>query len=277
MTTTTTTTPTTPPSPSTAPEPPADAFDGGRPMTILEHLQELRTRLIWCCAGLVIGVSVGLVFTNPFLDVLVAPVKHIPPRADGSRVELIFTDPLESFTVYFKVGLLGGLILAMPVFVYEALMFVLPGLTPQEQRWVLPIVGGVFACFIIGVLFAYYVTLPPAATFLLTFNDTRVKAFINIGKYINFATRLLFWVGVTFETPLVILALARFGVITGRQLLGWWRYVIVLMFVVAAVVTPTPDPLTQTLVAVPLLLLYFIGVGLAFLFGRDQRRPRRVR
>jgi sec-independent protein translocase protein TatC len=261
-----------PPSQSADDAKPREEFDGGRPMTILEHLQELRSRLIWCCAALVFCLVISLAFTNPFLDVLVKPVKDIPPRADGSHVELIFTDPLESFTTYFKVGLLGGLILAMPVFVYETLMFVLPGLTPQERRWVLPVAVGIFLCFIVGVLFAYYVTLPPAARFLLTFNDDKVKAFINIGKYISFATRLVFWVGVTFETPLFILALARFGVVSGKQLLGWWRYMVVVVFVVAAVVTPTPDPLTQTLVAVPLLVLYAVGVVLAFIFGRDRKR-----
>lgn len=253
--------------PASAPPP---EFDGGRPMTILEHLQELRTRLIWCCIGLVVGMVISFAFTNQFLDFLVEPVRLRAPNAD-----LIFTSPLENFTTFFKVSLLGGLIIAMPVFVYETLMFVLPGLTPQEKRWVLPVVGGIFISFAIGVAFAYYVTLPPAVGFLLNFNTDVAKAQIKIGEYINFATRLLFWVGVTFETPLFILALARFGLITGRQLLGWWRYIIVLVFLVAAVVTPTPDPLTQTLVAVPLLVLYLIGVLLAFLFGRDQRRPRR--
>jgi sec-independent protein translocase protein TatC len=259
------TTTTAPPAPPAQPE-----FDGGRPMTIIEHLQELRMRLIWCCIGLAVGMVISFVFTNQFLDFLIEPVRKRAPTAD-----LIFTSPLENFTTFFKVSLLGGLIIAMPVFVYQTLMFVLPGLTPQEKRWVLPVVGGIFFSFAVGVAFAYYVTLPPAVAFLLNFNTDIAKAQIKIGEYINFATRLLFCVGVTFETPLFILALARFGIISGRQLLGWWRYVIVLVFVVAAIVTPTPDPLTQTLVAVPILGLYFIGILLAYLFGRDQRRPRR--
>ena len=255
---------------TTTPTQPPPDFDGGRPMTILEHLQELRSRLIWCVVGLVIGMVLSFYFTNDFMTILTRPAKERAPDA-----ELIFTRPLENFTTYFKVSLLGGLIVAMPVFVYQTLMFVLPGLTPGEKRWVLPIVVGVFLSFIVGVAFAYYVTLPPAAGFLLNFNKDVAVARINIGEYINFTTRLIFWVGVTFETPLFILALARFGVITGRQLLGWWRYMFVFVFVVAAVVTPTPDPLTQTLVAVPLLALYAIGVLLAFLFGRKDDRPRR--
>lgn len=250
--------------PTTRPGKAAQEFDGGRPMTILEHLQELRMRLVVCLIWLIIGIAISSVFTNQALEFLKEPMRQRAPEAD-----LIFTKPLEGFTSYFRIALLGGLIIAMPAFVYETLMFVLPGLTPQEKRWVLPIVAGIFVCFTAGVLFAYYVTLPPALGFLLnTFGVAR--PLINLGEYINFVTRLVFWVGVSFETPLFILALARFGVITGRQLLSWWRYVIVAVFVVAAIVTPTPDPLTQTLVAGPLLVLWLVGVGLAYLFGRSR-------
>jgi sec-independent protein translocase protein TatC len=247
---------------------PPEAFDGGRPMTIIEHLMELRTRLVWCCIGFVIALVISFVFVNQILDFLVQPMRDRAPNAD-----LIFTSPLENFTSTFKVALYGALVLAMPVFVYETLMFVLPGLTPTEKRWVLPIVGGIFLCMIVGVAFAYYVTLPPALGFLLNFNTDIAKAQIRLGEYISFTTRLVFWVGVTFETPMFIFALARFGLITWRRLLGWWRYIIVLVFVIAAIVTPTPDPITQTLVAGPMLGLYLIGVLLAFLFGRDRQRP----
>ncbi len=255
--------------PDTRPPQPS-AFDGGRPMTILEHLQELRTRLIWCVIGLVVGVVISTIFTHQLLEFLIQPAKDRAPEA-----HIVSNKVLGNFTTYFKVSLLGGLIIAMPVFVYQALMFVLPGLTPQEKKWVLPIVFGIFVCFAIGVAFAYYVTLPPAMSFLLNFNKDTAENFITITDYIDFTTRMLFWIGVTFETPIFILALASFGVITGRKLLSWWRYVIVLAFLIAAIVTPTPDPLTQTLVAVPMLGLYGIGVVLAFLFGRDRRRPPR--
>ena len=255
----------------TRPPTPPD-FDGGRPMTILEHLQELRTRLIWCCIGVVVGVVLALAAGNRFMDILVQPFNSQAPK----EAHLVVHDPLENFTTYFKVSLYAGVGIAMPILVYQTLMFVLPGLTPGEKRWVLPIVAGIFLSFIIGVLFAYYITLPPAAKFLLNFNSDVAIPLINLGSWISFATRLLFWIGITFETPLFILALARFGLITGRKLLGWWRYMIVIVFVVAAVVTPTPDPLTQTLVAAPLLVLYLIGVLLAFLFGRDRVRGNRA-
>lgn len=246
---------------------PSPEFDGGRPMTILEHLQELRTRLIWCVIGLAVGVAISTIFTNQFLEFLIQPAKDRAPEA-----HIVSNKVLGNFTTYFKVSLLGGLIIAMPVFVYQALMFILPGLTPQEKKWVLPIVVAIFISFTIGVAFAYYVTLPPAMDFLLNFNKDTAENFITITDYIDFTTRMLFWIGVTFETPIFILALASFGLITGKKLLQWWRYVIVVAFLIAAIVTPTPDPLTQTLVAVPILVLYGIGVVLAFMFGRDRRR-----
>ncbi len=257
--------------PSETALPPPPDYDGGRPMTILEHLQELRTRLIWCCLGLVIGVVISSILTNQFFDFLTEPFRDKAPRG----ADIITNKPLEGFTTYFKVALYGGFAIAMPVVVYQVLMFVLPGLTPQEKRWVLPVVVGIFASFLVGASFAFYIILPSALKYLLNLNPGGSRPLINIAEYINFVTRLVFWVGVTFQTPLIILALARFGLVTGRRLLGWWRYMIVVAFLVAAVVTPTPDPLTQTLVAVPLLVLYLVGVLLAYMFGRDRPRNRR--
>jgi sec-independent protein translocase protein TatC len=250
-------------------ERPEDPFDGGRPMTILEHLNELRSRLIWCCIALVVALIISSIFTNDFLLFLQEPVKKEAPDA-----EIINNKVLGNFATYFKVSLLGALIISMPVLVYQTLMFVLPGLTPSEKKWVLPIVVGIFLSFFAGVAFAYYITLPRAVGFLLNFNKETARNFITIQDYIDFCTRLVFWIGVTFEMPIFVLALARFGLITGRKLLSWWRYMIVVVFVVAAVVTPTPDPITQTFVAGPMLVLYAAGVILAFIFGRDRRNPR---
>lgn len=242
---------------------PAQEFDGGRPMTILEHLQELRTRLVWCMVGLIAGIAISAFFTGPALDFLTEPMKSRVPDA-----KLIFTKPLDGFTQLFRVTLLGGLIVAMPVFVYQALLFVVPGLTPQERRWVLPLVFAVFISFLAGAAFCYYIILPPSLDFLLGVRPAGAEPQIIISDYLSFATRMIFWVGVTFELPLLVLALARFGLVSARQLIGWWRYVLVLVFVVAAFVTPTPDPLTQTLVAGPMIVLYIVGIILAALFGK---------
>ncbi len=243
----------------------AEQFDGGKPMTLLEHLQELRGRLIWCAIGLVVAVIISSIFTQRLMLFLLEPAQKQAPD-----LELQFTAPMESVSTFFKVALMGGLLLAMPVFVYQTMMFVLPALTPQEKRWVLPLVAGIIISFLIGVAFSFYFILPPSARVLFNFNNEIAKADIQVGKYYDFVTRLLFWVGVTFEMPIFILAMARFGMITGRRLLGWWRFAIVGAFVLSAIITPTIDPVTQTLVAGPIIVLWLIGTALAFLFGKPR-------
>jgi sec-independent protein translocase protein TatC len=240
-------------------------FDGGKPMTLLEHLLELRGRLIWCALALVVCVGVASVFTTPLMEFLLEPAKKKAPN-----LELIFTEPMESIATYFKVALMAGMILAMPMFIYQALMFILPALTPQEKKWVLPLVGGILVSFLVGVAFSFYFILPPSAGVLFNFNASVATPAIKIGSYFDFVTRLLFWVGVTFEMPVFILALARFGMVTGRKLLGWWRFAIPGAFIVSAIITPTIDPVTQTLVAAPIIVLWLVGTALAFLFYRAR-------
>jgi len=240
-------------------------FDGGKPMTLLEHLLELRTRLIWCALGLIVAVVISSIFTQRVMEFLAEPAREQSPD-----FKLIFTEPMESIATYFQVALMGGLILAMPMFVYQTLLFVLPALTPQEKKWVLPLVVGIFLSFAIGVAFSFYVILPPSAKVLFNFNNDVAVPQIRVGSYFSFVTRLLFWVGVTFEMPIFLLALARFGMITGRRLLGWWRFAVVGAFVLSAIITPTIDPVTQTLVAAPIIVLWMLGTALAFIFGRSR-------
>jgi sec-independent protein translocase protein TatC len=242
-----------------------EEFDGGRPMTLLEHLQELRSRLIWCALALVAAVVVSSIVTTQVMEFLLAPAQEQAPE-----LNLIFTEPMESIATYFKVALMCGLILAMPMFIYQTMMFVLPALTPQEKKWVLPLVGGMLLSFLVGVAFAFYMILPPSANVLFNFNSSVADPQIKIGSYFDFVTRLIFWVGVTFELPIFILALARFGMVTGRRLLGWWRFAIPAAFILSAIITPTIDPVTQTLVAGPIIVLWLIGTGLAFIFGRPR-------
>ncbi|MGE0544769.1 MAG: twin-arginine translocase subunit TatC, partial [Dehalococcoidia bacterium] len=133
-----------------------------------------------------------------------------------------------------------------------------------------PLVIGMLLSFLAGVAFSFYIILPPSANVLFNFNSDIALPNIKVGSYFDFVTRLLFWVGLTFEMPIFILAMARFGMITGRQLLGWWRFAIVGAFVLSAIITPTIDPVTQTLVAGPIIVLWLIGTGLAFIFGRPR-------
>jgi sec-independent protein translocase protein TatC len=242
-----------------------EPFDGGKPMTLLEHLLELRTRLIWCAVTLVVAVLISSAITNDIMRFLLEPAQKQAPD-----LTLQFTAPTESIATFFQVALMCGLILAMPMFIYQTLMFVLPALTPQEKRWVLPLCAGILVSFLAGVAFSFFFILPPSAGVLFNFNSDIAKADIQIGKYYGFVTRLLFWVGVTFEMPIFILALARFGMVTGPKLLSWWRFAIPGAFVMSAFVTPTIDPVTQTLVAGPIIILWLLGVALAYMFGRPR-------
>jgi sec-independent protein translocase protein TatC len=245
--------------PDSSPERP-DIERSERYLTLVEHLQELRRRLIICAVAVVIGLAISATFTDDLLRFLKEPAEERSPE-----FVLVFLEPFESFVTYFKIALMGSLVIAMPVIVYQILAFVAPGLNPNEKRWLYGTVIGATGLFLVGVAFAYYIALPPALGFLLNFNDDIAEPQIRLGSYFDFVIRLLFWTGVSFETPLVVMFLARFRLVTARKLIGWWRLAIVGAFVIAAVVTPTPDPVTCTIVAVPLIGLYFLGVILAFI------------
>ncbi len=253
------------------PEPPSEAPEersGERYLTILEHIEELRFRLFVSAVTVVIGLGVSFFFGGEIIDFLKQPAE-----ARGDReFELQFIEPFELFVTFFRVSLLGGLIFGMPMIVYQGLRFVSPGLDPNERRWLYGTVAGTFLLFLGGVAFAFYVALPPALDFLLDFGGGEIaEPNIRVGSYVDFVTRLLFWTGVTFQTPLIVMYLARFGVVTARQLLRWWRYAIVAAFIIAAVVTPTIDPVTQSLVAGPIIVLYFMGIILAVLVQPRRR------
>jgi sec-independent protein translocase protein TatC len=236
---------------------------GERYLTLVEHLHELRYRVMVSAVAVVIGLAISAYFGDELIEWLKQPAES----KDGVDLSLQFIEPFELFATYFRVALLGGLIIAMPVIVYQVLAFVTPGLKPNERWWLRGTVLGASALFLGGVLFSYYFALPPALDFLLNppFGEGLAEANIRISSYIDFVTRLLFWSGVSFETPLVVMYLARFRIVSAGQMLRWWRYALVAAFVISAVVTPTWDPITQTVVAGPIIVLYFLGIVLAYI------------
>jgi sec-independent protein translocase protein TatC len=187
---------------------------------------------------------------------------------------VVFLDPLEGWTTYFRVTLLLGIAIAMPVIVYQILAFVGPGLTKDERRWVYPIVFGASAMFIAGCAFAYYIELPPALGFLLNPPSNIGEPTIRVSKYYDFVTRLLLITGLVFELPLIVMGMAKLGAVTSGRLLSWWRQAIIIAFVVAAIVTPSIDPITQSLVAGPIIVLYFAGIVLAKMVEGSPIIPR---
>jgi sec-independent protein translocase protein TatC len=244
-----------------APQPPPEEpqEEQGKVLTLLEHLQELRYRVMVCALALVIGIGASIwPLTGWFIEFLKEPA-----RERVENFDTFFFDPLEGWTTYFRVSVLLGIAMAMPVFVYQFMAFVGPGLTKGERRWLFPIVFGASVAFLGGVAFAYYVELPPALGFLLNPPGDIGEPVISVKKYFDFVTRLLLVTGLVFELPLVVMGLAKLGVVNSRRLIGWWRYAIIFAFVAAAIVTPSIDPVTQSLVAGPMIALYVVGIGLA--------------
>ncbi len=230
----------------------------GSELTIMEHLLELRRRVFIMAAGIGVGTVAGLIFAKRIINFLEQPARNVYPNFRPQQVE-----PLEFVGAYFKVALLVGLIIAMPILIYEILAFVVPALTRNERRWMFPILFGVLTLFLLGVVFSYYLVIPRALDFILNFGRDQADPHIRIGLYIDFVVRLVFWTGVLFELPIVMMVPAKFGIITARKYLKWWRYAIVLGFFAAAAVIPNISPIEQITVAVPIIGLYFVGVGLA--------------
>lgn len=235
-------------------------------MTLMEHLLELRTRLIWTAVSLLLGFLVSLIFGRQLLEIILQPLRDAGAEAQALA-------PTDTITTLFKVCFTAGAALAMPVIVYQLIAFMSPGLYPHEKRGLLLTLPGVMILFGIGVAFSYYVLLPVAVQFLQEFLGGIVRQDWSIDRYVAFFTRVIFWIGVAFETPLVVAFLSRIGLVSGPTLLRVWRQAIVVMSIVAAAITPTIDPVNMAVVMGPLIILYFISVGLAYLLYR----PREVR
>ncbi|HLF80058.1 MAG TPA: twin-arginine translocase subunit TatC [Dehalococcoidia bacterium] len=248
-------------------QPPTSSQDDEKNLTILEHLQELRRRLMICGIAIFVGLIVSFYpLTQWFVEWLKKPA--------GDDFTLIFTEPLGLWTTFFQVSLQLAIAIAMPILVWQVLAFVGPGLTRNEKRWAYPIVFGASVMFLLGCAFAYYVEMPPALNFLFNAPGDLAEPFISFKSYVSFATRLMMVTGLVFETPLLVMGLAKVGVVHSRKLLSWWRFAIVGAFIVSAIVTPSIDPVTQTLVAGPMIVLYFVGIGLAKLVEGNPLIPK---
>ena len=222
-------------------------------MPLLEHLVELRNVLIKSVFALLVGTLVAAIFTPQILQFLIAPY--------GSTLQTI--DPTENVSIYLRVSIMAGAVITMPIFVYLLWSFIAPGLEKNEKRYVYIVVPGATVLFLIGVAFAWGIMLPAAISFLSTFQSEIFKSDWRADAYIPFVTSLMFWIGVSFETPLIIFFLAKLHVVTASMLLKGWRFAIVIIAVVAAMITPTVDPFNMLLVMAPLILLYFFSVLLA--------------
>lgn len=238
-------------------------------MTLVEHLFELRNRVVWIAATVLVGVLICLFFWETIFGWLIAPAPDDPTT--GEEFTLASFSPLDRIGALFQIGLYGGLILASPMIVYQILAFITPGLTSREKKMLFPGLAAVVGFLLLGMAFAYWIILPRSLGFLLGLGGEKIEDVQGIKQYMDFVTRIIFWVGISFELPVVIAIAAKLGLVRAGQLLRLWRYMIVVIVIMAAVITPTPDPLTQLMVAGPLLVLYFVGI--LFAAALQPRRP----
>ncbi len=225
---------------------------------LLNHLNELRVRVFKAFLALIVATGVSFAFSEQVIGYLALPI--------GGMKNLVSIELTENIAIFMKVSLLGGFVLAMPVIVYQILAFILPGLKRNERIWLLIMVPFATLLFAGGVAFTWFVMLPTAIPFLSGFMGITTQ--VRPENYFEFITRIMFWIGICFEMPLVIMFLAKLKFVTAKQLAQGWRYAVVVMAIVAAAVTPTVDPVNMGLVMAPLMGLYVISIILAAIVGR---------
>jgi sec-independent protein translocase protein TatC len=231
-------------------------------MSVVDHLEVLRWALIRCiCAVVVCAIPCGIYWRRIFEFAVVRPL-----NIGGADAKLIYTAPAEAAMLSVKVALVGGLVVASPFLFWEAWRFVSPGLYKKEKAVVLPAALASAICFLLGVSFCYY-TLPMVLSFLTGFAVGQIDPYFKIDEYLSFITSICLAFGAAFELPVAAFVLAKMGVIDRRFLIRHARYAVVAIFIAAAVLTP-PDVLSQVLLALPLLALYGLGAGVAFLAGK---------
>ncbi len=236
------------------------------------HLEELRRRLIVCFVAIGIGFVISYFFSKQLFAILIKPLlAAMPDDKEVIHPGLIYTGPAEAFFTYLKTAFLAGLVLAVPVIMYQLWMFIAPGLYDREKRLVVPIVLLSSFFFVGGVLFGYFVVFPYGFRFFLGFASEHISPLLAMREYLSFSTKLLLAFGIAFELPLFLTCLAKLGIVSVQFLRTKRKYAILLIFIFAAILTP-PDAISQIMMAVPLMALYEIGILGAKMFGKKETK-----
>lgn len=243
-------------------------------MPLTEHLRELRSRLVKSGIAIAVGMIAGWVYYEQLFAILSRPFDDVveQARAQGRTVILALTGVADPFVLQLQVAAVAGVILASPIWLYQLWRFVTPGLHRNERLWALGFVGAALPLFLVGMGLAY-VVLPYGLTILFGFTPEGVENIVSVDRYLSFFLRMLLVFGVGFLVPLLLVLLNFAGVLTGRRLLSWWRWIIIAVVIFAAVATPTGDPINLMLLAGPMLLLVGLAIGISML--NDRRRARR--
>lgn len=235
-------------------------------MGLLDHLAELRARLVRACIWVVIGFGVCWYYVDPLFDILVNPLLAVLP--EGTHAQ--YTTLPEAFFTRMYVAFVAGLFLASPAIFYQIWAFVAPGLYEEEKRHIIPIAILSALFFIGGACFCYFIVFPFAFSFFISYSSPEIVITPKISDYLSFVLKLLFAFGIIFEMPIFTLFLSRMGLLTASMMRKARKYAVVVIFILAAILTP-PDVLSQLLMACPMLLLYEVSIGVAAIFGRKKK------
>ena len=230
------------------------------------HIADLRKRLTISTITVVVMFFACFSFYEPILEWMMAPVKHALPAGTS----MIAVEIQETFFTAMKVAFFGGFIISLPVIFWQLWLFLAPGLYDHEKKLVVPFVFFATLMFLLGAAFAYYIVVPVGFDFLIAFGNSVVSVLPSIGKYVGFFTKLLIGFGIAFELPVITFFLAKIGIVNDQMLKDFFRYAVVLIFIISAILTP-PDVISQVLMAAPLLILYGVSIYIAKVFNPAQK------
>src|SRR5271157_3839199 len=236
-------------------------------MSLMEHLDELRRRIVHSAIYLFLGFIVAYVFHERLYGYVQAPL-------DALHIKLNYTHPMDPLNLYLQVALIGGAILASPFILYQVWLFIAPGLYQKERRFVVPFMAATVGLFLAGASFGYFYVLPGALKILIVDFGKNFTPMVTIEEYSGFFLSIILGLGISFEMPILIFFLAMFGIVSPRFLWKNMRYAVLAVFIVAAVICPSPDPWTMCIYAVPMLMLYVVGIGVAWWVHPSRRKAK---
>ena len=236
-------------------------------MSRMEHLDELRRRIVHAAAYLAVGFAVAYVFHERLYGFIQEPL-------DRLHIKLNYTHPMDALNLYLQVSLIGGAILASPFILYQVWLFIAPGLYQKERRFVIPFMGATVGLFLAGAAFGYFYVLPGALKILILDFGKKFNPIVTIEEYTGFFLSIILGLGISFELPILIFFLALFGIVSPQFLWKNIRYAILAVFLVSAIITPSPDPWTMCIYAIPMLCLYLIGIGVAWWVHPSHRKSK---
>jgi sec-independent protein translocase protein TatC len=244
-----------------------EELEAGGKMSFLEHLDELRKRIIWSVVGVFGGFLIACFFIQQLFDFIMKPLSaQLPPGAS-----LVYTDPTEAFVLYIKIAAISGLLIASPVVMSQVWLFIAPGLYSHEKKLAIPFVVMSSVFFVGGAAFSHYIVFPLTWQFFVSFTTDYLTFMPRIEPAFGLYMKMALAFGLVFQMPTVVLFLARMGVVTAGFLLRHIKYAVLIIFIVAAVITPSGDMFTQTAMAGPMVLLYLLSILLAWIFGKKKR------